>query len=469
MAKSKEKSEAALLKEKLFRDTKKGAGSLSDKEIAAADKFCKKYMKFLDEAKIEREAVNVSKELAEKAGFTEYISGKKYNPGDKVYLTNRGKNIILAVIGKKGCSEGVRLSIAHIDSPRLDLKPNPLYEANDLALFKTHYYGGIKKYQWTAIPLALHGMIVLKSGKKIAVKIGEKDDEPCFCVTDLLPHLAREQMKKPGVEMFTGEDLNVLIGSRPFKDDSESELVKLNIMNLLFNEYGITEDDFLSADLEVVPAQKAREIGFDRSMIGAYGHDDRVCAYPALMAALDCENPEKTAVTMLVDREEIGSEGNTGMKSDFMKYFIFDMAKSEGLDEYKVISQSTCLSADVNAAFDPNYPSVFETNNSSYINKGVVITKYTGSGGKYDTSDASAEFMAEVRALLDGEIVLWQTGELGKVDAGGGGTIAKFVANLNVDVVDLGVPVLSMHAPFEVVSKIDVYMAYRAFLSFFNK
>lgn len=469
MAKSKEKSEAALLKEKLFRDTKKGAGSLSDKEIAAADKFCKKYMKFLDEAKIEREAVNVSKELAEKAGFTEYISGKKYNPGDKVYLTNRGKNIILAVIGKKGCSEGVRLSIAHIDSPRLDLKPNPLYEANDLALFKTHYYGGIKKYQWTAIPLALHGMIVLKSGKKIAVKIGEKDDEPCFCVTDLLPHLAREQMKKPGVEMFTGEDLNVLIGSRPFKDDSESELVKLNIMNLLFNEYGITEDDFLSADLEVVPAQKAREIGFDRSMIGAYGHDDRVCAYPALMAALDCENPEKTAVTMLVDREEIGSEGNTGMKSDFMKYFIFDMAKSEGLDEYKVISQSTCLSADVNAAFDPNYPSVFETNNSSYINKGVVITKYTGSGGKYDTSDASAEFMAEVRALLDGENVLWQTGELGKVDAGGGGTIAKFVANLNVDVVDLGVPVLSMHAPFEVVSKIDVYMAYRAFLSFFNK
>lgn len=469
MAKSKEKSEAALLKEKLFRDTKKGAGSLSDKEIAAADKFCKKYMKFLDEAKIEREAVNVSKELAEKAGFTEYISGKKYNPGDKVYLTNRGKNIILAVIGKKGCSEGVRLSIAHIDSPRLDLKPNPLYEANDLALFKTHYYGGIKKYQWTAIPLALHGMIVLKSGKKIAVKIGEKDDEPCFCVTDLLPHLAREQMKKPGVEMFTGEDLNVLIGSRPFKDDSESELVKLNIMNLLFNEYGITEDDFLSADLEVVPAQKAREIGFDRSMIGAYGHDDRVCAYPALMAALDCENPEKTVVTMLVDREEIGSEGNTGMKSDFMKYFIFDMAKSEGFDEYKVISQSTCLSADVNAAFDPNYPSVFETNNSSYINKGVVITKYTGSGGKYDTSDASAEFMAEVRALLDGENVLWQTGELGKVDAGGGGTIAKFVANLNVDVVDLGVPVLSMHAPFEVVSKIDVYMAYRAFLSFFNK
>ena len=469
MAKSKEKSEAAQLKEKLFRDTKKGAGTLSDKEIAAADKFCKKYMKFLDEAKIEREVVASSKELAEKAGFTQYISGKKYNPGDKVYLINRDKNIILAVIGKKGCSEGVRLSIAHIDSPRLDLKPNPLYESNDLALFKTHYYGGLKKYQWTAIPLALHGVIVLKSGKKITVKVGEKDDDPCFCVTDLLPHLAKEQMKKPAAEMFTGEDLNVLIGSRPFRDDSESELVKLNIMNLLFNEYGITEDDFLSADLELVPLQKAREIGFDRSMIGAYGHDDKVCAYPALMAALDCEQPEKTAVTLLVDKEEIGSDGNTGMQSDFMKYFIFDMAKSEGVDEYKVISQSTCLSADVNAAFDPNYPGVFEANNSSYINKGVVITKYTGHGGKYNTSDATAEYMAEIRAMLDSEEILWQTGELGKVDAGGGGTIAKYVANLNVDVVDLGVPVLSMHAPFEVVSKIDVYMAYRAFLAFFNK
>lgn len=469
MAKKQEKSEAALLKEKLFYCTKKGMLNLSDKEISSADKFSAKYMKYLDKSKTEREAVITSKQLAEKAGFVPYESGKKYNAGDKVYLINRNKNIILAVIGKNGCKNGVRLAIAHIDSPRLDLKPNPLYEANDLALFKTHYYGGIKKYQWTAIPLALHGVIALKNGKTVTVNIGDKETDPCFCVTDLLPHLAREQMKKPGSSLFTGEDLNLLIGSRPFKDDSESELVKLNILNHLFNEYGITESDFLSADLEIVPAFNAREIGFDRSMIGAYGHDDKVCAYPALIAALDCEAPEKTAITLLVDKEEIGSEGNTGMQSDFTKYFIFDMARSEGLDEYKVISQSTCLSADVNAAFDPTYASVYEASNACYINRGVVITKYTGSGGKYDTSDASAEFMAEVRALLDEEEILWQTGELGKVDAGGGGTIAKFVANLNMDVVDLGVPVLSMHAPFEIVSKVDVYMAYKAFLAFFNK
>lgn len=468
LVKKQEKSEASSLKEKLFRRNL-GIGDVSEKEITAADKFCSKYMKFIDEAKTEREAVAAAKELAEKAGFKEYIDGEKYNPGDKVYLINRNKNIALAVIGKNGCKNGVRLSIAHVDSPRVDLKPNPVYEANDLALFKTHYYGGLKKYQWTALPLALHGVVVLKSGKTVKIKIGEKDSDPCFCITDLLPHLAKEQMKKPGSTMFTGEDLNVLIGSRPFKDDAESELVKLNILNILFKEYGITEDDFLSAELALVPAYKSREIGFDRSMIGAYGHDDRVCAYPALMAAIDCELPDKTAVTLLVDKEEIGSEGNTGMQSDFMKYFIYDMAKSEGVDRYKVISKSTCLSADVNAAFDPTYASAYEANNSSYINRGVVITKYTGSGGKYDTSDATAEFMAEIRAMLDNENVLWQSGELGKVDGGGGGTIAKFVANLNMDVVDLGVPVLSMHAPFEVVSKIDVYMAYRAFSAFFNK
>ncbi len=468
MAKKQDKSEAALLKEKLFRDPKKGVGRLSDKEISAADKFCQKYMKFLDEAKTEREAVKAAVEIAEKAGFTEYIPGKLYNPGDRVYAINRKKNIALAVIGKEGCKNGVRLAIAHVDSPRLDLKPNPLYEANDLAMFKTHYYGGIKKYQWTAIPLALHGVIALKSGKVVEVKIGEKSSEPCFCVTDLLPHLAQEQVKKPGSQMFTGEDLNVLVGSRPFKDDSESELVKLNILNLLYEEYGITEDDFLSAELELVPAHKARDMGFDRSMIGAYGHDDRVCAYPALVAAVDCDVPEKTVVTVLVDKEEIGSEGNTGMQSDFMRFFLLDMAKAEGADGNMVLSHSSCLSADVNAAFDPTYASAYEANNSSYINKGVVITKYTGHGGKYDTSDATAEYMAQIRAILDENKVLWQSGELGKVDGGGGGTIAKYVANLNMDVVDLGVPVLSMHAPLEVVSKIDVYMAYRAFFTFFN-
>lgn len=394
---------------------------------------------------------------------------KRYSAGDRIYTINRNKNILLAVIGTEGCKNGVRLAIAHIDSPRLDLKPNPLYEANDLALFKTHYYGGIKKYQWAAIPLALHGTVVLKNGEAIRVCLGEKAGDPCFCVTDLLPHLAQEQMTKTMAKSFTGEDLNVLVGSRPFKDDKEAELVKLNIMRLLNENYGITEADFLSAELELVPAFSARDVGFDRSMIGGYGHDDRVCAYPALMAALHCKAPKNTVVTVLVDKEETGSDGNTGMQSDFMKYFIFDLAKSEGQEGYRVLSKSRCLSADVNAAFDPTYASVFEANNASYINKGVVITKYTGHGGKYGTSDASAEFMAQIRQMLDKEKILWQTGELGKVDLGGGGTIAKYVANLNVDVVDLGVPVLSMHAPFEVVSKTDVYMAYKAFFVFFNE
>ncbi len=464
-----EKTKAALLKEALFLDKKNGVSTLEPSQIKAADTFCEPYKTFLDQAKTEREAVQTAVGLAEQAGFTRFDPDKKYSAGDRIYTVNRNKNILLAVIGTDGCKNGVRLAIAHIDSPRLDLKPNPLYEANDLALFKTHYYGGIKKYQWTAIPLALHGTVALKNGETISVCLGEKAGDPCFCVTDLLPHLAQEQMTKTMAKSFTGEDLNVLVGSRPFKDDKEAELVKLNIMRLLNENYGITEADFLSAELELVPAFSARDVGFDRSMIGGYGHDDRVCAYPALMAALHCKAPKNTVVTVLVDKEETGSDGNTGMQSDFMKYFIFDLAKSEGQEGYRVLSKSRCLSADVNAAFDPTYASVFEANNASYINKGVVITKYTGHGGKYGTSDASAEFMAQIRQMLDKEKILWQTGELGKVDLGGGGTIAKYVANLNVDVVDLGVPVLSMHAPFEVVSKTDVYMAYKAFFVFFNE
>lgn len=464
-----EKTKAALLKEALFLDKKNGVSTLEPSQIKAADTFCEPYKTFLDQAKTEREAVQTAVGLAEQAGFTRFDPDKKYSAGDRIYTVNRNKNILLAVIGTDGCKNGVRLAIAHIDSPRLDLKPNPLYEANDLALFKTHYYGGIKKYQWTAIPLALHGTVALKNGETISVCLGEKAGDPCFCVTDLLPHLAQEQMTKTMAKSFTGEDLNVLVGSRPFKDDKEAELVKLNIMRLLNENYGITEADFLSAELELVPAFSARDVGFDRSMIGGYGHDDRVCAYPALMAALHCKAPKNTVVTVLVDKEETGSDGNTGMQSDFMKYFIFDLAKSEGQEGYRVLSKSRCLSADVNAAFDPTYASVFEANNASYINNGVVITKYTGHGGKYGTSDASAEFMAQIRQMLDKEKILWQTGELGKVDLGGGGTIAKYVANLNVDVVDLGVPVLSMHAPFEVVSKTDVYMAYKAFSVFFNE
>ena len=464
-----EKSVASTLKERLLVNKKAGIVNMEENEIKLADEFCVEYKKFLDNAKTEREAVIETKRLAENAGFVEFDSSKNYKAGDKVYTINRNKNILLAVIGEDGCKDGVLLAIAHVDSPRLDLKPNPLYESKDLALFKTHYYGGIKKYQWTAIPLSLHGVVVLKTGEKVTVNIGEKEEDPVFCVTDLLPHLAQEQATKPMAKAFTGEDLNVLIGSRPFKDDKESELVKLNIMSILNENYGITESDFLSAELELVPAFKAKDIGFDRSMVGAYGHDDRVCAYTAIMSVLNCGTPKKTVVTVLVDKEEIGSDGNTGMQSDFMKYFIFDLAKQDGVEGYKVLSKSKCLSADVNAGFDPTYASAFEENNSCYLNKGVVITKYTGHGGKYDTSDASAEFMAEIRRILDSNNIMWQTGELGRVDLGGGGTIAKYVANLNVDVVDLGVPVLSMHAPLEVVSKVDAYMAYKAFLSFFKQ
>lgn len=463
-----EKSKASQLKEKLFVKKTVGIKTISKEEIEKSDEFCKGYIEFLNNSKVEREAVQTSIKLAEKNGFVKYDSTKNYKAGDKVYVINREKNILLTVFGKKHISEGVRFAIAHIDSPRLDLKPNPLYEANDLAMFKTHYYGGLKKYQWTAIPLALHGFVAFKDGSKVTVDIGEDENEPCFCVTDLLPHLAREQQTKPLAKAISGEELNVLIGSRPFSNDEESELVKLNILNILFEKYGIAEEDFISAELTMVPAFNARDIGFDRSMIGAYGHDDKVCAYPALMSSINTENPEYTAITLLVDKEEIGSDGNTGMKSAFMEHFINELAEKQGSKGYIVLNNSKCLSADVNAAFDPTYASAYEANNSSYVNNGVVITKYTGSGGKYDTSDASAEYMAEIRSMLERENVLWQTGELGKVDGGGGGTIAKYVANLNVDVVDLGVPVLSMHAPLEVVSKVDVYMAYRAFCAFFE-
>ena len=463
-----EKSAAKQLKEEILLNPKKGAVTLSQEEISSADNFCVDYKKFLDSSRTEREAVVYTVEQAKKNGFTEFEPDKSYKPGDRVYLINRDKAVAFAVIGKKGVKEGAKLAIAHIDSPRIDLKPNPLYESNSLALFKTHYYGGIKKYQWTAIPLSLHGRVVKLDGTVVDVNLGDNDSEPCFCITDLLPHLAQEQCTKPMNKAFTGEDLNVLAGSRPFNDDEEAELVKLNVMSILNKKYGITEGDFLSAELCFVPAIKTRDIGFDCSLIGGYGHDDRVCAYPAFMAAMETQVPENTVVTYLTDKEETGSDGNTGMQSDFLRYFIYDLAKADGIDGYRALSKSKCLSADVNAAYDPTYASAFEAKNCSYINEGVVISKYTGHGGKYDTSDASAEYMGEIRKMLHENNVMWQVGELGRVDLGGGGTIAKYVANMNVDVVDLGVPVLSMHAPFEIVSKIDVYMAYRAFYSFFN-
>lgn len=461
-------SKAKELKEKLMMKPRKGAADYSADVMKEAYAFSEGYKKFLDFSRTEREAVAYTKKLAEEKGFEAYDPEKIYNPGDRFYIINRDKAIGLAVVGKNGVKNGVKLAIAHIDSPRIDLKPNPLYEDHDLALFKTHYYGGIKKYQWTAIPLALHGRVVKLDGTAVDVRVGDDDADECFLITDLLPHLDRDQATKTMNKVFTGEDLNILIGSIPLEDAEEKELVALNVMKILNERYGIVEDDFLSAELNFCPAYKTRDVGFDRSLIGGYGHDDKCCAYPAVMAALDTDIPESTVITYLTDKEEIGSEGNTGMQSDFLRYFIYDLAKAEGEEGYHVLSKSKCLSADVNAAFDPTFSSAYEPKNASFLNEGVVISKYTGHGGKYDTSDASAEFMGEIRAMLEKNAVKWQIGELGKVDIGGGGTIAKYVANMNVDVVDLGVAVLCMHAPFEVIAKSDLYMAYKAFYGLFN-
>lgn len=463
-----ENNEIKELKEKLFLQRKNGCTRINDEELAACDKFCEGYKSFLDSSKTEREAVTSSVKLLERNGFVPFKKGMSLNAGDRVYTVNRGKAVIASIIGTAPIQEGTRICAAHIDSPRLDLKQNPVYEDNDIALFKTHYYGGIKKYQWTAIPLSLHGVIIKADGESITVCIGEDENDPVFCVTDLLPHLANEQMKRPLSQGIKGEELNIIIGSRPFKNTDESGAVKLNILNILFEKYGITEADFISAELEAVPAFKAKDIGFDRSMIGSYGHDDRVCAYPLLMAAIDCKAPVHTTVTVLTDKEEIGSDGNTGLLSSYLKFFIYDIAEALGSDGRTVLSASECLSADVNAALDPTFPEVNERNNCAYINRGVVVTKFTGSRGKSGSSDASAEFTGRVRRLLDKENIIWQTGELGKVDEGGGGTVAAYIANLNVDTIDLGVPVLSMHAPYEIVSKLDTYMAYRAFLAFMN-
>ena len=461
-------SNAKELKKSLFSKKKNAGLILKDEEIKKADKFCEKYKRFLDAAKTEREAVDYTIGILKENGFKEYKIGMELKFGDKIYSNNRGKAIIISVIGNEPIENGVNLCISHIDSPRLDLKQCPVYEESELALFKTHYYGGIKKYQWTAIPLSLHGVLVKADNTKVTINIGEDENDPVFCVNDLLPHLAAEQMKRNLAEGIKGEELNILIGSRPFKDDEISEKVKLNILKILNEKYGVIEDDFISAEIEAVPAFKAKDIGFDRSMVGAYGQDDRVCAYTSLQAILKCENPNKTAIVVLADKEETGSDGNTGLKSAYLKYFIADLAKGFGVEGRTVLSNSECLSADVNAAFDPTFPEVLEKRNAAYINYGVVVTKFTGSRGKAGTSDASAEFVGKVRNMLNENKIIWQTAELGRVDLGGGGTVAAYVANLDVDTVDVGVPVLSMHSPYEIVSKIDVYMAYKAFAAFMS-
>ncbi len=468
-AKKEKKTEANELKEKLFMKRKVTGMEMSDAEIKKADKFCEDYKAFLDAGKTEREACAEAVRLAQAQGFVPFDKNASYSAGDKVYMTNRGKAVILAVIGKKSVAEGVNLVAAHIDSPRIDLKQNPLYESDGLGYFKTHYYGGIKKYQWPTIPLALHGVIYKADGERVDVKLGEDDNDPVLVITDILPHLADEQYKRPAPKLVKGEELNILIGSRPFRDDKASETVKLGIMQILNEKYGITESDFISAELECVPAYKAKDVGFDRSMVGAYGQDDRVCSYTALSAILSLKGaPDRTAVTILTDKEEIGSEGCTGLQSSYLKYFIYDLGDCFGVNGRTVLSHSKCLSADVNAGYDPTFCEPFEKLNAAYLGRGVVLTKYTGSRGKSGTNDASAEFVSEVRRIFDKEDIIWQTGELGKVDFGGGGTVAMYISNLNVDTVDIGVPVLSMHAPFEITLKNDIYMTYKAFRAFFK-
>lgn len=463
-----EKTKGELLKEQLFLKSENATNLLSDAELQKVQDFCEPYKKFMDDAKIENEAVAVTVELLEKKGYRPFEAGKKYMPGEKFYSSNRGRALIFGTMGSRPIEQGVKILASHIDSPRLDLKQRPLYESEELALLKTHYYGGVRKYQWVARPLALHGDVYKKDGSVVHVTIGEDENDPVFMVSDLLPHLSKDQNERKLKDGIKGEELNVVIGSQMFKDDKASEKVKLNILNILFEKYGIIEGDFLSAELTMVPAGKSKDVGLDRSLVGAYGHDDRVCAYTSLMAELDYteENPEWTSVVVFADKEEVGSDSNTGLHSSFLKYFIADLAAAFNVPARTVLSNSKCLSADVSAAFDPTFPDVFERRNSSFLNYGVCIVKYTGSGGKNGTNDCYAKFAGDVRRVMDDAGVIWQTGELGKVDQGGGGTVAKFISALNVDVIDIGVPVMAMHSPFEIVAKTDVYMTYRAFYEF---
>ena len=447
--------------------------NIGDEEKKEMFALCDEYRVFLDEGKTERECVDKAIEMAKARGFVDMNEKTELKTGDKVYKINRNKNILLAVIGSDDIKNGINLVGAHIDSPRLDLKQNPLYESNSMALLKTHYYGGIKKYQWTTIPLALHGVVFTKEGKKVTLNIGENENDPVFCITDLLPHLAKDQMVKKMIDGIEGENLNILFGGMPVKSDDVGEKVKFSILKLLNDRYGITERDFLSAEIEIVPAFKARNVGLDESFIGAYGQDDRVCAFTTLKGIFDIETPKKTAVAILVDKEEIGSTGNTGMLSAFFEMTMAEIiekltGKCSITDYNTVISNSACLSSDVGAAVDPNYESVSEKRNSAFAGCGMVLMKYTGARGKSESSDASAEFVYEIGKILDDNGVIWQTSELGKVDQGGGGTIAQYVANLNMDVIDCGVPVLSMHSPFEVTAKSDVYMAYKSYVAFYN-
>lgn len=461
------------LKERLFKPTKTGWERADEREREAIFNLSKKYMNFLNVAKTEREFIKQARKMADENGYRDIIEFESLKPGDKVYFVNRDKSMYLAIIGEKPIEDGLHIIGSHVDSPRLDLKPNPLYEDTGLAYFKTHYYGGIKKYQWTTIPLSMHGVIVKTNGEKVEINIGEDENDPIFTITDLLPHLAQEQMEKKLKNGVEGENLNLLIGSIPYKDEKVSEKVKLNILNILNQKYGITEIDFTSSEIELVPAFKARSLGFDGSMVAAYGQDDKVCAYTSLHAMMELENVKNTAVCILSDKEEIGSMGNTGMESHMFDFFISEILNKLGVNRPNLLDRVFCfskmLSSDVDAGFDPLYASVSDKYNAGFIGKGISLNKYTGSRGKSEASDANAEYVAWVRNVLEKNGIDYQVAELGKVDIGGGGTIAYIIANKGADVIDCGVPVLSMHAPYEVTSKYDVYSAYKTYKAFWQE
>ena len=444
--------------------------SRSNPEMQAkAFEFCEGYKDFLSASKTERETVKNIIEMAKAEGYEEYNPEKIYSAGDKVYLNNRNRALILSTIGKVTVDNGTHIVASHIDVPRLDLKPQPLYEASEISYLKTHYYGGVKRYQWGVTPLALHGIIYKEDGSFVEINVGEDESDPVFCISDLLPHLAKDQRERKMGDVLKGEEMNVIVGSLPFEGEDIKEAVKLATLVYLNEKYGITEKDFLRAEIEVVPAGKARDVGFDRSMVGGYGHDDRVCAYTSLMAELETKNPTKTTLAVFADKEEIGSTGATGLCADFLKNFICNLAMMQGVNQFTSLQNSKCLSADVGAAYDPTFADAYDPLNSCYINKGTVLTKYTGSGGKGGTNDCGAEFMAEMISLFDEKGVCWQSQELGKIDQGGGGTVARFVAECDITTVDIGVAVVSMHAPFEIVSKLDVYATYEAFAAFVNR
>ena len=461
------------LKKKLFNQKKDGWDDLKDNTKEEVFELSKNYMNFLNKAKTEREFIKEARKLADANGYKDIIEFDKLNPGDKVYFVNRDKSMYLAIIGENSIEEGLHIIGSHVDSPRLDLKPNPLYEDTGLAYFKTHYYGGIKKYQLTTIPLSMHGVIVKTNGEKIEINIGESEDDPIFTITDLLPHLAQDQMKKSLSTGVEGENLNLLIGSIPYGDEKISERVKLNILNILNQKYGITETDLTSAEIELVPAFKARSLGFDGSMVAAYGQDDKVCAYTSLHAMMELQNVKNTAVCILSDKEEIGSMGNTGMESHMFDFFISEILNKLQVNRPNLLDKVFCftkmLSSDVDAGYDPIYASVSDKFNAGFLGKGISLNKYTGARGKSGASDANAEYVAWIRNVLEKNNIKYQVAELGKVDIGGGGTIAYILANKGADVIDCGVPVLSMHAPYEVTSKYDIYSAYKTYKAFWEE